>query len=154
MAFMRSSNCPRYFVPATMDAISRLTTRLSNKMRETFFCTIRRARPSAMADFPTPGSPIRMGLFFLRRLKICARRSISVSRPTMGSRLSSSANRVISVPKLSKTGVSDFDAAPLLGPCPLPGFRENGPIDSSSSLSGKSERASGCLNSFNCVLTA
>ena len=31
---------------------------------------IRRARPSAMAVFPTPGSPMRAGLFFVRRERI------------------------------------------------------------------------------------
>ena len=34
---MRSSNCPRYLVPATTEAISSITTRLSNKIRDTFF---------------------------------------------------------------------------------------------------------------------
>lgn len=61
------------------------------------------------ADFPTPGSPISTGLFFFRRLNICAIRSISLSRPTTGSSRFSIAARVISVPKLSKTGVSDAD---------------------------------------------
>ena len=59
-----------------------------------------------MADLPTPGSPINIGLFFLRRLKICAKRSISRSRPTTGSKRPSSAAFVMSVPKLSSTGVS------------------------------------------------
>jgi hypothetical protein len=45
-------------------------TRLLNNMRDTFFWIIRKANPSAMADLPTPGSPINKGLFFLRRLKI------------------------------------------------------------------------------------
>ena len=69
MARMRSSNCPRYLVPATTAVISSAMTRLSNKIRDTFFSTMRSARPSTIADFPTPGSPIRIGLFFLRRLK-------------------------------------------------------------------------------------
>ena len=103
---IRSSNCPRYFVPATTAVISSAITRLSNKMRETFFSTIRSASPSTIADLPTPGSPMRIGLFFLRRLRIWANRSISLIRPTTGSNLPSSAARVISVPKLSSTGVS------------------------------------------------
>ena len=105
-ALIRSSNCPRYFVPATTEAMSRLTTRLSNSTRETFRCTMRCANPSTMADFPTPGSPISTGLFFFLRLRICASRSISFSRPTMGSSLPSAAAFVMSVPKLSSTGVS------------------------------------------------
>ena len=106
MERIRSSNCPRYLVPATTAVISRATTRLSNRIRETFFWMILNARPSTIADFPTPGSPIKIGLFFLRRLKICAKRSISLSLPTTGSRRPSSAAFVMSVPKLSSTGVS------------------------------------------------
>ena len=105
-ALIRSSNCPRYFVPATTEAMSRLTTRLSNSTRETFRSTMRCANPSTMADLPTPGSPISTGLFFFLRLRICASRSISFSRPTMGSSLPSAAAFVMSVPKLSSTGVS------------------------------------------------
>ena len=44
----------------------------------------------------TPGSPMSTGLFFLRRLRICARRSISTSRPTTGSSRPSSAALVMS----------------------------------------------------------
>jgi len=106
IAFMRSSNCPLYLVPATIEARSSEITRLSNSTLETFRCTIRRARPSTMADFPTPGSPISTGLFFLRRLRICARRMISSSRPTTGSRRPSKAALVMSLPKLSRAGVS------------------------------------------------
>ncbi len=70
MAFILSSNCPRYFVPATIEARSRATTRLLNSTLETFFFIILSARPSAMADFPTPGSPISTGLFFFLRERI------------------------------------------------------------------------------------
>ena len=101
-----SSNCPRYFVPATTDVISRATTRLPNRILETFFSAILIARPSTMALFPTPGSPISTGLFFLRLLSICASLSISFSRPTTGSNFPSMAARVMSNPKLSMTGVS------------------------------------------------
>ena len=66
------------------------------------------AKPSAIAVLPTPGSPIKMGLFFLRRDKIWATRSISFSRPTIGSSLPFSAILVRSRPKLSKTGVLLF----------------------------------------------
>ena len=107
-AFMRSSNCPRYFVPATKEATSKVTTRLLKRALETFRWVIRKASPSAIADLPTPGSPIRIGLFFFLRLRICAIRSNSFSRPTTGSSRSSSAIFVKSLPKLSKTGVFDF----------------------------------------------
>ena len=121
-AFILSSNCPLYFVPATNEARSRVTTRFPNNTRDTFFWTILKAKPSAMAVLPTPGSPINMGLFFFLRLRIWATRSISFSRPTMGSILSSSANFVKSLPKLSNTGVLVF-SPPLAedSPLPLPG---------------------------------
>ena len=98
MARIRSSNCPRYLVPATTAVMSSEMMRLPNKARETRFSTMRSASPSAMADFPTPGSPIRIGLFFLRRLRICAIRSISFSRPTTGSSFPPSAALVRSIP--------------------------------------------------------
>ena len=108
IAFKRSSNCPRYFVPATTEAMSNATTRFPNNTGDTFFCTIRIANPSTMADLPTPGSPISTGLFFFRRLKICIRRSISRSLPTIGSNVPSSAAFVISVPYVSNSDTLDF----------------------------------------------
>ena len=47
--------------------------------------TILWARPSTMAVFPTPGSPIRQGLFLVLLLRIWIRRTISCSLPTTGS---------------------------------------------------------------------
>ena len=105
MARMRSSNCPRYFVPATTAPRSSTTTRLPHRAREMRCSTMRCASPSTMALFPTPGSPMRMGLFFLRRERICATRSISCSRPTTGSSRCCDAAFVRSVPNLSSTGV-------------------------------------------------
>ena len=46
------------------------------------------------AVLPTPGSPIRTGLFLVRRERICMTRSISVWRPTTGSSLPSAASLV------------------------------------------------------------
>ena len=40
-----------------------------------------------MAVLPTPGSPTKMGLFFVRRLRICNVRRISSSLPITGSSL-------------------------------------------------------------------
>ena len=136
-AFMRSSNCPRYLVPATSEATSKVTMRLLNSTRLTFFSTIRRASPSAMALLPTPGSPMRMGLFFLRRERICETRSISFCRPTIASNRPSSAIFVRSRPKLSNTGVL------LLGSTfrePLPPPLKDSPPASSSPKSAASAR--------------
>ena len=46
---------------------------------------IRKASPSAIAVLPTPGSPIRQGLFFVRRERICTTLPISLSRPIIAS---------------------------------------------------------------------
>ena len=65
--FKRSSNSPRYFAPATRAPMSRLNTMRSFRFSGTSPRTIRCARPSAMAVLPTPGSPIRQGLFLVLR---------------------------------------------------------------------------------------
>ncbi len=106
-AFSRSSNWPRYFVPATRaprsSCRSRLFTRTSGTSCETIFW----ARPSTMAVFPTPGSPMSTGLFFVRRARIWMTRSISCSRPMTGSSLVSRASCVRSRANSSSTGVCE-----------------------------------------------
>ena len=57
-------------VPVGMPDKSSVTSRLFLMVSGTFPPTICKARPSAMAVFPTPGSPIRQGLFLVRRLRI------------------------------------------------------------------------------------
>ena len=66
----RSSNSPRYFVPAIKSPISRATTSFPSRVSGTSRFAIRWAKPSAIAVLPTPGSPINTGLFFVRRPKI------------------------------------------------------------------------------------
>ena len=68
-AFSLSSNSPRYFAPATSAPISRAKIFLSFRLSGT---TILCASPSTAAVLPTPGSPIRTGLFFvfLERIRI------------------------------------------------------------------------------------
>ena len=66
-------------------------------------------QPSAIAVLPTPGSPIRAGLFLVRRLRIWITRSISLaSRPITGSSLFSRARAVRSRPYASSVGVFDL----------------------------------------------
>ena len=67
--FKRSSNSPRYFAPATRADISSSTSSLSRRVLGTSPETMRSARPSTIAVLPTPGSPIRTGLFLVRRLR-------------------------------------------------------------------------------------
>jgi hypothetical protein len=74
---MRSSNSPRYFVPATRLARSSATTRRFRSGVGMSLSAMRCARPSAMAVLPTPASPIRHGLFFVRRQRIWTTRSSS-----------------------------------------------------------------------------
>ena len=91
-----------------MAAKSSDTIFLSNKARGTCLFTMRVAKPSTIADLPTPGSPINTGLFFFLRLSICIVRCISCSRPTTGSNSPSAAAFDRSREKLSNAGVVEL----------------------------------------------
>ena len=104
-ALSRSSNWPRYLVPATSAPRSSCSRRFWASTSGTSCPTIRWASPSTMAVLPTPGSPIRTGLFLVRRARIWITRSISVSRPMTGSSLLSRASWVRSRANSSSTGV-------------------------------------------------
>mmetsp|Transcript_28247 Transcript_28247/g.75408 ORF Transcript_28247/g.75408 Transcript_28247/m.75408 type:complete len:202 (+) Transcript_28247:112-717(+) len=97
-AFSLSSNSPRYFAPATMLPMSSENTVLSWRACGTSPSMILRARPSTIAVFPTPGSPMMTGLFFERRAKIWITRRISSSLPMTGSIFPARAMAVTSVP--------------------------------------------------------
>ena len=62
-AFKRSSNSPLYFAPATKALKSSSKIVLSSNDSGTSLRTIRCAKPSTIAVLPTPGSPIKTGLF-------------------------------------------------------------------------------------------
>ncbi len=130
-ALIRSSNWPRYFVPATIIARSSTTIRRSASSSGTLPSTTRWAKPSTMAVLPTPASPNSTGLFLVRRLRIWMARSISFSRPITGSSLFWRASSVRSRPKLSKAGVFDL---PPLGDSLLPLLPERSPPRSLPSL--------------------
>ena len=66
-AFNRSSNSPLYFAPAINAPISKDLNLLFFNPSGTSPLTILNANPSAIAVFPTPGSPISTGLFFVLR---------------------------------------------------------------------------------------
>ena len=118
-SFNRSSNSPRNFDPASIPARSSITTRLFFSISGILPSTIFSASPSAIADLPTPGSPIKTGLFFVRRLNIWIIRSISSERPITGSSSPFFAASVRSRPNLSSFGVDDLEfSSPLTGaPC-------------------------------------
>ena len=103
--FSRSSNSPRYLVPATRLPMSSVSTRLLASVSGTSPATIRCASPSAMAVLPTPGSPMSAGLFLVRRLRIWMTRSISFSRPMTGSILPARTASVRLMPSWSTVGV-------------------------------------------------
>ena len=67
--------------------------RLCFRLSGTSPSAMRRARPSTMAVLPTPGSPIRTGLFLVRRDSTWMTRRISSSRPMTGSILPSAGDR-------------------------------------------------------------
>ncbi len=100
-AFRRSSNSPRYFEPASSAPMSSATTRRSRSDSGMSPSMIRWARPSTIAVLPTPGSPMRTGLFFVRRLSTWMTRRISSSRPMTGSSRPSRAASVRSRPNFS-----------------------------------------------------
>ena len=83
----RSSNSPLYLAPATSAPISSEYTVFDLRFSGTSPRTIRCARPSIIAVLPVPGSPISIGLFLVRRLRIWRTRLISSSRPITGSSL-------------------------------------------------------------------
>ena len=70
IALRRSSNSPLYLAPATSAPISSEYICLLRRFSGTSPRTIRCARPSAIAVLPVPGSPISIGLFLVRRLRI------------------------------------------------------------------------------------
>ena len=105
-ALMRSSKSPLYLVPATILVKSSATTRLSFSSSGTSPCTIFKANPSATAVLPTPGSPIKQGLFLVLLLKIWITRSISTCLPMTGSISPFLASSVKSLPNWSKVLVA------------------------------------------------
>ena len=91
-AFNLSSNSPLYLAPATNELISRENIVQSCKFSGTSPLTILNANPSAIAVFPTPGSPIKHGLFFVFLESILITFLISSSLPMTGSNFCSLAN--------------------------------------------------------------
>ena len=91
-AFNLSSNSPLYFAPATKAPMSKENIVQSSKPSGTSPLRILKAKPSAMAVLPTPGSPIKQGLFFVFLERILITFLISVSLPITGSNFCSLAN--------------------------------------------------------------
>jgi hypothetical protein len=101
-AFSLSSNSPLYFAPAIRAPRSRENIILSLSPSGTSPFTILYARPSTIAVFPTPGSPIKQGLFLVFLESILTTLLISSSLPITGSSLFVEASLVRSLPYLFK----------------------------------------------------
>mmetsp|Transcript_12697 Transcript_12697/g.27620 ORF Transcript_12697/g.27620 Transcript_12697/m.27620 type:complete len:394 (+) Transcript_12697:187-1368(+) len=102
-----SSNSPRIVAPATRAPISSpMSLQGGFSVSGTSPVIILCAMPSAIAVLPTPGSPMRTGLFFVRRDSICMALRISSSRPMTGSSFPSSADLVKSIPYFSSASYS------------------------------------------------
>ena len=101
-ALRRSSNSPRNFVPAISAPRSSATTRLFRSPSGMSPRMIRWASPSTIAVLPTPGSPMRTGLFLVRLDRTWMTRRISSSRPITGSSFPSRAAWVRSRPYRSR----------------------------------------------------
>jgi hypothetical protein len=72
---------------------------------------IRRAKPSTTAVLPTPASPVRIGLFWRRRVRMSMIWRISGSRPTTGSIFPVLASWVRSIVNWSSEGVREAPPA-------------------------------------------
>ena len=83
--FKRSSNSPLYLAPAISWPISRAKMIFERRLSGTSPLIIRMANPSTIAVLPTPGSPTRIGLFLVLRVRMCRVLRISSSRPITGS---------------------------------------------------------------------
>ena len=103
--FILSSKSPLYLAPATIPDISSVTTLFSLRFSGTSPWTIFWASPSIIAVFPTPGSPIRHGLFFVLLESTCIILSISTFLPITGSNFPSFASLLKSLPNWLSVGV-------------------------------------------------
>ena len=92
-------------MPARIEPKSKAITILPSKKSGTASDTINWANPSATAVFPTPASPTKTGLFFVRRAKMATTSSISFFRPIIGSRRPSIASLVMFSANSSSVGV-------------------------------------------------
>src|SRR5580658_1178032 len=81
----RCSNSPLIPAQAWRRPRSRLRTEIPASAGGTLPATIRWAKPSTIAVLPTPASPVRIGLFWRRRIRISMIWRISASRPMIGS---------------------------------------------------------------------
>ena len=81
--------------------------------------TMRRANPSTTAVLPTPASPVRIGLFCRRRVRMSITWRISRSRPMTGSISFFRARSVMFMVNWSSAGVLELLAGAAESPLPI-----------------------------------
>ena len=120
--FKRFSNSPLIPAPACNNPRSsvRKATFLSGS--GTSPRTMRKAKPSTTAVFPTPASPVRMGLFCRRRVRMSTTWRISKSRPSTGSICPARALAVRSIVNWSSALVLPAPVGPASPAAALPGW--------------------------------
>ena len=122
--FKRFSNSPFMLAPACKSPTSSANILASRSAGGTSPRAMRRAKPSTTAVLPTPASPVKIGLFWRRRISTSTTWRISSSRPTIGSILPSRACWVRSVQNffsdssLLAPGAIAPDASPGTAPPP------------------------------------
>ena len=115
----RFSNSPFMPAPACSSARSSVRTSTFLSGGGTSPCAMRSANPSTTAVLPTPASPVRMGLFWRRRIRISTTWRISKSRPRTGSTLPLRAFSVRLTVNWSRFGV--LPPRRTAGPASAPG---------------------------------
>ncbi len=114
--FRRFSNSPFTLAPACSRPMSSVRSVTPCSGGGTSLAATRSARPSTTAVLPTPASPVRIGLFWRRRIRMSTTWRISASRPITGSMRPSPAACVRSTVNWSRAGVELSAAAGAVRP--------------------------------------
>ena len=113
MDLRRSSNSPLYLAPASRLPRSKANNCVSFNVSGISLFIILCAKPSTIAVLPTPGSPIKTGLFLVRLAKTCKVRLISSSLPITGSIFPLIASSVMSLVNLLSELICDSGSLPV-----------------------------------------
>ena len=147
--FSRSSNSPFTPAPACSNPRSSVLTDTCFSDGGTSPAAMRNANPSTTAVFPTPASPVRIGLFCRRRVRISTICRISKSRPRMGSIFPALACAVRSTVNWFNAGVfGDSTSASDARAAPFPVSSTGFPVPSPS----WDVRTNSAISSRNCAL--
>mmetsp|Transcript_21653 Transcript_21653/g.56516 ORF Transcript_21653/g.56516 Transcript_21653/m.56516 type:complete len:222 (+) Transcript_21653:1746-2411(+) len=113
IAFKRASKAPRCDAPAINRPRSRAQIFALRKGSGTSPLSILNAKPSTTAVLPTPGGPVKTGLFFFLLLRTWTSLRISASRPMTGSKAPCSALSTNSIAyRFNASKVSEASSTP------------------------------------------